>query len=332
MTDRPELTTSDEEKLAREARDWVMRLTSGEATQADAEALREWRSRSKAHRRAFAQANMIWDGLESAAVEAIALIPRKAHQPDGLQNIVRRRAVLGGAAAAAVAAVAGYAVVRPPLELWPSLADMTADYRTGAGQQQQITFGRGVQVKLNTRTSVSVLRSAPDQSDGFELLSGEALVNTAPEMMRPFAVVAAQGRTMAGRGRFNLRHDGRSVCVTCLEGEARVELADSHASLRTGQQIVYSGEGLGAANSVDIEAVTAWDRGLLIFENVPLSLVIEEVNRYRSGRIIVTNAELGRRPVVGTFRIDRIDDVIPRLQAVFGVQARSLPGGFVLIS
>jgi transmembrane sensor len=330
MIERPEPPIPDQEKLAREARDWVMRLTSGEATTADAEALREWRSRSHAHRKAFAQANLLWDGLRPAAVDAVARVPFEPLGSAGFRQPLPRRAVLGGAIGAA-AVVAGYAILRPPLELWPSLEDMTADYRTGIGQQQQLTIENDVQVKLNTRTSVSVLVPGPDRSGGFELLTGEALVTTAPMRSRPFAVLAAGGQTLANAARFNVRRDGGSVCVACLEGEARVELHGDLVILQAGQQIVYAGDGLGAVTSVDTKFVAAWEHGLLIFDDEPLSHVIDEVNRYRSGRIIVTNAELGRRPVVGTFRIDRIDEVVPRLQAVLGVRVRSLPGGIVLI-
>jgi transmembrane sensor len=84
--------------------------------------------------------------------------------------------------------------------------------------------------------------------------------------------------------------------------------------------------------TVDPAVVSAWQQGVLVFRSDPLSRVIDEVNRYRSGRIVLVNEELGRRQVFASFRIDRIEDVVPRLQAVFGMRVRSLPGGIVLLS
>ncbi|WP_313651852.1 FecR/PupR family sigma factor regulator, partial [Pseudomonas soli] len=45
--------------LQRQAQGWLLRLTSGQATQADARALRQWCARSPAHAEAFAQARQL---------------------------------------------------------------------------------------------------------------------------------------------------------------------------------------------------------------------------------------------------------------------------------
>jgi transmembrane sensor len=111
-----------------------------------------------------------------------------------------------------------------------------------------------------------------------------------------------------------------------------VEHLGQVSKLRSRQQVVYSAYNLGTVASVDPETVTAWERGLLVFRNDPIARVIEEVNRYRPGKIILMDENLGRRPVLATFRIDRIEEVVPRLQAVFGVHIKTFPGGIVLVS
>ena len=335
----PKQPTAEQEALKREAYQWVMRLTSSEATTADAEALTRWRQTSRAHRRAFAEANLLWDKLGPAAAQSASRNIASAQPAMGRQfstsgRLLGRRAFLGGAAAASAVA-AGYLVVRPPLEFWPSLAELAADYRTGTGQQQQIAFEDNVSVKLNTRTSITVLSpdASRDQADRIELISGEAAIATKPQALKPFIVTAAQGQTIATNARFNVRRDGATVCVTCLEGDIRVQYPGQASTGRSRQQVVYTADSLGATVGVDDpDMVTAWERGLLVFRNDPLAHVIEEVNRYRPGKIILTNRELGGRPVLATFRIDRIEEVVPRLQMVFGVQIKTLPGGIVLVS
>jgi transmembrane sensor len=335
MIDDPEKPTDEQEALKREAREWVMRLTSGEATMKDAEALKRWRETSREHRRAFAEANLLWDKMRPAAAVSLRRNPLPM-EPRGLDfranRQLARRAFLGGAATAATAAAA-YMIVRPPLDLWPSLAEAAADYRTGTGQQQQIAVIENISVKLNTRTSVALLppENVADHADRIELIAGEAAVATTPQSGRSIIVVAAQGRTIATSARFNVRRDDAGVCVTCLEGEARVEHLGRVATVRPREQVVYTADTLGPVIAVDPEVVVAWERGLLVFRNDPLAHVIDEVNRYRPGRIILTNSELGRRPVLATFRIDRIDDVLPRLETVFGVRIRALPGGIALV-
>jgi len=329
----PKHPAAEENALKREAYQWVMRLTSGEATAADAEALHRWRQTSRAHRRAFAEANRLWDKLGPAAIE-VAEREATAHpEREGWHQTpdrpLTRRAVLGSALAAA----AGYAIVHPPLQLWPSFAEMTADYRTGVGQQQRIAL-KNVAVTLNTRTSMAVLPQESDtgQANQVELIDGEANVATTPDTVKPFVVVAAQGRTIATHARFNVRLDDTNVCVTCLDGDVRVEHLGQASTVRSREQIVYTASKLGPVVGADPDTVTAWQRGLLVFRDVPLASVVDEVNRYRPGKIILMNEELGRRPILATFRIDRIEEVIPRMQAVFGVRVRALPGGIVLLS
>jgi transmembrane sensor len=208
---------------------------------------------------------------------------------------------------------------------------MASDYRTGIGQQQQIILENNVSVTLNTRTSIALLSPEMDGSDRIELISGEAAIKTTPGSVKPFVVVAAQVRTIATKARFNVRHSGATVCVTCLEGDLRVEHRGQASTLFARHQVLYSAGSLGATGDVDPELVTAWERGLLVFRNDPLSRVIEEVNRYRPGKIVLMSEALGRRPVLATFRIDRIDEVVPRLQSVFGVPIKALPGGIVLV-
>jgi transmembrane sensor len=331
----PEQRTAAQNTL-NEAHQWVMRLTSGEATQADAEALNRWRRTSGANRRAFAEANLLWDKLRRAAAESVGRDAASAEAAMGADfptsaHRLGRRAFLGGAIAATAAA--GYVVVRPPLDLWPSLAEMVADYRTGVGQQQRIAFEDNVSVTLNTRTSIAVLSAdaGAGQTGRIELISGEAEITATPSSNQ-FIVVAARGQTIAANARFNVRHDGAAVCVTCLEGDIRVEHLGQTLTVRSRQQVIYTADRLGGVSDVDPETVTAWGRGLLVFRNDPLARVIEEVNRYRPGKIILMNEALGRRPVLATFRIDRIEEVVPRLQVVFGVQVKTLPGGIALVS
>ncbi|MGL1493920.1 DUF4880 domain-containing protein, partial [Vibrio parahaemolyticus] len=52
--------------LKRDAVGWVRHLTSGQATAADAEALRRWCAQSAEHAAAFAAASRLWRDLAPA--------------------------------------------------------------------------------------------------------------------------------------------------------------------------------------------------------------------------------------------------------------------------
>lgn len=321
-----------------EALDWLRRLTSGGMTRADVEALDRWRAQSRAHRQAFARANLLWDVLEPVAREAGAANPMLA-RPLSARPLARR-AVLAGTAAAAAAGVA-YVAVRPPLHLWPAISELKADYRTATGERRQVSLASGITLEMNTRTSLAaqplpdLSSRATEQGEGayaLELISGQIAVAVQGSVSGPVKIAAAEGQALATRAHFDVRRDDSSVCVTCSEGAVHVTFRSLIAALGAGEQVRYDARGLGPVVAVDSSVVTSWQRGLLIFRDVPLAHVVEEVNRYRSGKIILLNAALGQRKVVAGFRIDQIDDVVAYVSQTFGLRARALPGGIVLLS
>jgi transmembrane sensor len=327
MTDQDDQSHEEGEALRREAIEWLTRLSSGETTAADGEALSRWCGESPAHAAAFAEANLLWSTLGPAArnVAARAVAGASAQRA----NVMARRAFLG-AAGAAVAASVGYLIVRPPLDMWPSISELAAQYRTGTGERRQLAMADGAAVEMNTRTSLN-LEAASSGASRIELITGEAVVTTGAAASKPVVVVAAAGRTSASNAKFDIRSDGGSVCVTCLEGTVDVEHRDRTAVVRREQQVVYDAGGIGQVVSVDPTVVTSWQTNVLIFRREPLSRAIEEINRYRPGRIILVDTLLGRKLIDASFRLDRIEDIVPQIVQVFGTRARSLPGGIVLL-
>jgi transmembrane sensor len=320
--------------LRRAAVDWVQRLASGRATVADAEALERWRRQSPAHAAAYAEASRLWQEFGPAArnLRQRGEISPGLAGADRSRQAVGRRAVFGGALAAASAAAA-CAVVRPPFGLWPSFAELTADYRTETGEQRQVSLPGDVSVRLNTQTSIALRSSGEDaHADRVELVAGEASFATVSGADRPLVVLAAGGRTIASAAGFDVRRTGPAVRVTCINGSVRVELRAHAAAIGPGQQIRYDETGLGSVVTVDPELVTAWQQGVLIFRLTPLAEVVDEINRYRPGKVILLNAALGRKRVSGRFRIDHMDEILVRLDQAFGAKSRALPGGIVLLS
>lgn len=321
--------TAGHDALLDEALDWVARLKSGAPTRGDVEALQQWRERSPAHEEAFRKAARIFRNAGIAAGEladqpgAIDAVPAAQGSSAG---VFARRAFLGGAVAAAAA---GYLVVRPPLGMWPSLEELSADYRTGKGEQRKVAVSSDVSLELNTQTSIA-LRSAPDETR-IELISGEASVTAMRPSPKPFVMLAANGRISAKQADFNARCLDGNVRVTCLNGTVDVVLGGKTVQLRAAEQVLYSLDGIEAPVPVDPAQVAAWQAGLLIFRDQTLADVVDEVNRYRSGKIIITNADLKHRVVNGTFQISKLGDFVLQVQQLFGAQARSLPGGVVLL-
>jgi transmembrane sensor len=324
----PDDKTRNLDLLQREAHRWVAQLVSGEATVADAEALKRWVAQSSHHADAFAAATGRWNDFGPAGRALLA--DEKAAPRTPPRGQINRRLVLGGAGALAAAAV-GYAGVRPPLGLWPSVTELVADYRTTTGEQRLVMLTDHIAVQMNTQTSIA-LPSAADGSNQIKLVAGEASFATSPDTLKSLVVLAGDGRTVASQARFDVRNLGLAVCVSCFDGEIRVEQGTQTATIGARQQIRYDGTGLGPSVAIDPAEASAWQNGVLIFRFTPLSDVVAEINRYRSGKVILLNAALASRPINGRVRISRIDEALLWIEQAAGARSRSLPGGVILLS
>jgi transmembrane sensor len=262
--------------LEDEAHAWVRLLISGNATAEDGEALKRWCNLSAANAAAFSAASQFWDAFGPAGRELLADEGRAAANPQALirkPSMIGRRAVIGGALAASTA---GVLLVRPPLGLWPSLAELRADYRTGAGEQRRIAVDGGVTVQMNSRTSLSVARSGEEAV--IELIAGEAAFGPASARQPgPYSVLAAGGRTSGTGARFHLRLLAGGASVTCLSDEVEIAFQEQTTTLGARQRLTYGAGGLGRAVAIDPETASAWQRGTIVFNMTPLDQAIEEL-------------------------------------------------------
>ncbi|MBV8510593.1 MAG: FecR domain-containing protein [Xanthobacteraceae bacterium] len=319
--------TSEAETLTRDASRWLTQLISGEATAADAEALTRWRRESASHEAAFVEAVRVWKSLECGGRTFV----ERGTGPtwSGRRHQLTRRLVLGGGGALAAAA-AGYAVMVPPLGLWPSFDELRANYRTATGEQRHVALA-GVAIQMNTQTSIAVSAQG-DGMDHLELITGEASFAVLPQSPRSFTVLAGSGRTVTRRARFDVRNVGSAVCVTCTDGQVEVLHGRQTVEVVAGSQLTYNHHGLGQSHVIDAAEATAWQDGFIVFRNTPLSAAVAELNRYRRGRVILLNAALEEMTVSGRFRIDRIDEILTWIEEVTGARPQVLPAGIILLS
>ncbi|MBO9357618.1 DUF4974 domain-containing protein [Bordetella petrii] len=324
---------SPPDDLHKQAWVWLRLLNSGEVNSWDLEGFQRWLGADPAHKAAFRCARQQWAVLEPVAAAVRRRHPDvvPAQERESRSNLRARRAFLGAAAGAA--AVAGIAVMRPPAGLWPAPGEWGADYRTAKGEQREIDLAGQAKVTLNTQTSVR-RQDTGEGIEGIDLLAGEAAIDlSAAAGHRPFVVMAGAGRSQAEAGRFAVRYLDGKVCVTCLEGAVQVAHPMGRRRLATGQQATYADRELGEVKShVDLRRVSAWRRGELVFDHTRLADVIEEINRYRPGRVMLMNASVRDQPVSGSFYIASLDDAVALLARTFELSGQALPGGFMILS
>jgi len=314
--------------VSKDAQAWVRKLTSGHASAWEAQAFKRWRDADPTHLAAFQEASRQWQLLASASgkvldtnAEAARYHRKTLHQPR-----VGRRAFLGAAiGGAAAAGVAAYS----PLGLWPDAGQWGADYRTAVGEQRELTLDGRVSVAMNTRTS---LRRVSDQGRtvGMELLEGEAALEVR-DNARPFRVVAGLGQAVAEAAGFEVRYLEGRTCITCLHGKVSVEHPAGQRLLQARQMAVYDGRAISEIASVEPDTLSPWRQGELVFKQTPLPAVLEEINRYRPGRVVLMGNALRTKTVTARIKIAEIETALLQIQYSFDLGARSFPAGVLVL-
>lgn len=319
--DKDEQRSAAERRIASEARDWIVRLSSGAVSDAELDGFKAWHEQSTDHARIFAKERAFWRGLEG--LESIGLGLRDNRSAPGLS---RRALIVGGMAAAAAGAVVW---TRPDI-LW------RADHRTAIGEQAAVTLPDGSSALLNTDSALVL-----DFGEGrrrVTLLRGEAQFSTAVGGGAPFSVMALEGESSAMNATYAVGLiDGRAT-VTAVTGQVRVASGPPLESrrdivLEAGQQSSYlSGSVPAAGVSVDTETALAWRAGRIVLDGTPFGKAIADIGRYLPERIVVTAAGHDRNAVSGVFSTSQPFLAISALAETQGLLVRRIPGLVILIS
>jgi transmembrane sensor len=313
-----------------EAAAWIAQLNGEHWSEPDQAALREWCSRSPAHREALKRLGSIWAELDGLPAMRAAL---EATAPAATERRFRWNGFW-----AAHAAVLGVAVIG--VSLWVALAvrgegDRAVEfYATNVGQLQTIELRDHSTVRLNTNSLLEVTYR-PDERR-VRLVKGEALFEVAKDPKRPFLVNAAGSTVRAVGTRFSVRIRQDDVEVTVSEGvvalarssnEATIIRApDARAALVRPNEIAMLRD--RAADPVKIASVDvhelerrlAWTAGILEFDGEPLEKVVAEISRYTPVKITIADAELRQIPVGGRFRVGETQALFDVIEASFGAK------------
>lgn len=310
------------EDLHAEAAEWVVRLGGESATDEDRSACSRWKAQSPAHQAAFDYAERTWRSVTALDAAQLSATPSAVRSRN---NGFARPAWIGLAAC-----FAGLAIVLF-LQMDAVRAIVMADYRTGSGEQRRISLPDGSTVLLNTASAIAVHFDA--RARRVELLDGEALFVAVPirdSESRPFVVTGGESRARALGTQFIVRRLGHADEVTVIEHSVEVtadrkSAAGASVVVEAGHRVRYgAASGPGPVAEVNIEQVTSWQRGRLLFDRMPLGEVIAEINRYRQGRIAIMNSELAARRVSGVVLIDKVDDSLSFIASELGAQTTSL--------
>ncbi|MDP8568343.1 FecR family protein [Methylophilus aquaticus] len=199
--------------------------------------------------------------------------------------------------------------------------------RTKVGQQASFTLTDGSHVALNTNSALVVEQHL--YSRRLYLKQGEALF-TAEHGWRPFTVYANQTQIRDIGTIFNVRNTDQGAVVTVVEGSVEVRTPQARRILT--RDVSVTTQAGGITESRCSSANIAWQQGRLMFDGHALASVVDELQRYRHGRIQIADRLAAQYRLSGEFDISGIDTLLDTLPDIMPVSITKKDDGTVLIS
>nr|WP_246623671.1 FecR domain-containing protein [Sphingomonas colocasiae] len=177
---------------------------------------------------------------------------------------------------------------------------------TGRGEVREIALDDGSTVVLNGDSAIQVRYE--NDVRRIVLRRGAAYFKVAHNKARPF-IVDANGLAVRAVGtEFAVGLENKDVEVTVEQGVVAVAGVPGAAApryLKRNEQFVAAETGPRKAmlDSADVERMTAWRRGLLVFQGQPLGKAAADVNRHSDLRVVIEDPTLARAEFMGVFKI-----------------------------
>jgi len=251
---------SERAALRDQAADWVVALHQADGRdRAELERrCQAWQDQDERHRTLFRQMQTLWNGLDADP-------PRRARP--GLWVLWL---------------LIGLIAWQLPWTLW------RGDAHTGAGERLVIDLEDGSRLTLDAGSAVRLDLNSDLRR--VHLLRGRVFARVAKDPARPFQIVTRHGLAEALGTEYSVRLADGATRVAVKESSVRVTPAGRPSAarvLRAGQGATLTRRTVSPPAALPPGGFE-WRRGRLVFNDAPLSRVLDELGRHRPGWLLAS--------------------------------------------
>lgn len=305
--------------VARQAVAWLIEMQEGALSASRQQAWQQWLNGNAEHQRAWAhiqRVNQRLGGLSSPLAHAALGAPKSA----GRRHAVKLLVLLG------VGGTLGWS-----LRDEQAVQSLLADYTSKVGERRKVALSDGSQLQLNTASAVDV-RYDSDQRL-IRLLQGEILMTAAADP-RPLSLLTGEGRIQAGStaSRFNLRQFEGRTHLALLDGTLQLQ-PTAHSGpalvLQARQQVSFDRNAWGQVQTLDASS-GAWADGMLVASRMRLADFVQELGRYRHGRL-KCDAKVADLLISGSYPLADSERILDMLEVALPVKVQRLTRYWVTV-
>lgn len=306
-------TTPD--PLLLEAAEWHARLHGhGLVPRETLAAHDQWMRTSPEHRLAYAEVCAAAYAVEQCGAAALPL--PAARREVALRPRSRVGAWLVGAALGCSVIALAWQGQRP-------LDRLRSTHYTAEAEVREVRLEDGSTAWLSADSAIALRFDAASRE--VVLLRGEAFFDVEPDSSRPFRVRAGEVSATALGTRYAVAHRGDArVDVQVEEGTVEVARPGSEpVRLVAGQQVKVGGQ-FGPPQPLAGKELD-WRNGLLVFDEVPASEVVQRLDAWIPGRVVLMSSR-GDAPVSAAINVADARPALLAIAARQGWRAEGVPG------
>lgn len=287
----PEVVEHHIASLSEQAAEWVVRLSDSQISAEQQADFETWLAQDVRHREAYEQINRLWQSVTPEQRE-------KRRKPVGLLSGITLFLI---------------GIYCLPLSTW------LADEQTATGEIRQVALPDGSTITLDSDSAADVAFDA--HARRIILHRGRVFAAVVPDVPdqdahpRPFIIENRDGTAQALGTRYIVEQTGRDSQVSVVESSVSVtsrDQPDQAVTLHSGQSVRFDHKQIHDQEPVS-PAATSWVQGRLVYRNAPLSQVIDDLARYRTGFLKISEAAAQLR-FTGVLPTDDPDTALKILQ------------------
>lgn len=208
--------------------------------------------------------------------------------------------------------------------------NLTADFTTERGERRTVMLSDGSSVLLDADSALADEYTSAERR--VRLIRGGAFFDVRPSST-PFIVEAANGEVRVLGTGFDVRLLDDGGLVTLEHGSVSVSIDHESRTtvLEPGQQVRFGAGGIDAVQNVELQDALAWRGGRFIFYRARLADVVQVIQRYRRGRVVIATSKLSEERVTGSFSLSDTDAALSSLQASVGFRMNTVAGRLTVV-
>jgi len=307
--------------IAEQAMTWFSQLQSESVSAEKKLQFLHWQAKSPLHKSAYDEILLFWN--DSDFNQALTETPLSSSYTAEKTASHARLYWLSSAMAAGFAL---FAIMFDPLIY------LQADYQTAIGAQQQIQLSDGSSVTLNTDSALAIDFTSNERR--VRLLKGEAFFAVYSNKNRPFIIDSGETETRVLGTKFIVNNNPNGDKVTVLEGLVKVSSLnhDESINIHPEQQVINSNIGLKDVTQVNLKTESAWLNKRLVYKDQSLEDVINDLDRYLPGTIVIKDSELNHYKINARLNISNPKSALLALQHTLPITITQLSPWLTIIS